>query len=85
MDPLVIAGGVGEQVHLLLRDLVPIAVTDVLADELLEPLDAFDGEGHLNQILSYSRDCGCSSRSTSATSNINSMTSPVAKTWLRPS
>ena len=30
VDPLMVAGGVGEQVHLLLGDLVPVALTQVL-------------------------------------------------------
>ena len=34
VDPLVVAGGVGEQVDLLLGHLVPLAVAQVLADEL---------------------------------------------------
>jgi hypothetical protein len=33
VDPLVVAGGVGEQVHLLLGDLDVLAVAEVLADE----------------------------------------------------
>ncbi len=40
VDPLVVAGRLGEHVHLLLGDLVPVAVADVLADEALEAVDA---------------------------------------------
>ena len=38
VDPLVVAGGLGEQVDLLLRDLDVVAVAEVLAHELAEAL-----------------------------------------------
>ena len=34
VDPLVIARGVGEQIHLLLRDLHPVGGSDLLADKI---------------------------------------------------
>jgi hypothetical protein len=46
VDPLVVAGGVGEEVHPLLGDLHVVAVAEVLAEELLEAGDALDGGGH---------------------------------------
>ena len=47
VDPLVVAGGVGEQVHPLLGDLDPVAVAEVLAHERAQLLDAVDGpHGH---------------------------------------
>ena len=51
MDPLVVAGGVGELVDLLLRDLMPRAVADVLANVLRQIVEG-DGDSYLNQILS---------------------------------
>ena len=42
MDPLVVAGGLGEPVHLLLGDLHPVAVAQVLPDQALDPLDPVD-------------------------------------------
>ena len=50
VDPLVVAGGVGEQVHLLLGDLDVVAVAEVLADELLQPGDALNGGGHADSM-----------------------------------
>ena len=65
VDPLVVAGGVGELVDLLLGDLDLVAVAEVLADLGLQPVDAFDdrrhgriiadrrgGGGYLNQMRS---------------------------------
>ena len=46
VDPLVVAGGVGEQVHPLLGDLHVVAVAEVLSHELLEPGDPVDGRRH---------------------------------------
>ncbi len=46
VDPLVVAGGVGEQVHPLLGDLHVVAVAEVLPDELLEPGDPVHGGRH---------------------------------------
>ena len=46
VDPLVVAGGVGELVHLLLGDLDVVAVAEVLADLGLQPVDAFDDRRH---------------------------------------
>ena len=46
VDPLVVAGGIGEQVDLLLGHLAPLAVAEVLADMLLEPVDPLDRGGH---------------------------------------
>ena len=44
VDPLVVAGGVGEGVDLGLGDLVPVADAELLADLGLEFVDAGDGE-----------------------------------------
>ena len=40
--PVLVAGGVGEQVHLLLGDLVPLAVAQMGPDRLLQLLDAVE-------------------------------------------
>ena len=42
VDPLVVAGGVGERVHAFLRDLEPIAVAEVLADSGFDLGDALE-------------------------------------------
>ena len=44
VDPLVVAGGFGEGVDVGLRDLVPVADAELLADLGLEFVDAGDGE-----------------------------------------
>ena len=36
MDPLVVAGGLGEEVDLLLVDPVPLAVAEVVPDQIVE-------------------------------------------------
>jgi zinc-ribbon domain len=41
-----VAGGVGEQVDLLLVDQVPVAVAEVLADQRPQPVDAVDVRRH---------------------------------------
>ena len=46
VDPLVVAGGVGEQVHLLLRDLDVVAVAEVLTHEVAEAVDSLHDGGH---------------------------------------
>src|SRR5207245_2300972 len=46
VDPLVVAGGFCELVHLLLGDLVPVAVAQVVADSGFELVCAFDRGGH---------------------------------------
>ena len=43
VDPLVVAGGVREQVDLILGDLDVRAVAEMLADETLELVGAVDG------------------------------------------
>ena len=45
VDPLVVACGVGELVHLLLGDLHVVAVAEVLADLGLQSVDAVDDRG----------------------------------------
>ena len=42
VDPLMVAGRLGERVHPVLGDLQPVAVAEVLADEFLEPVGAVD-------------------------------------------
>ena len=46
VDPLVVAGGVGEAVDLLLGDRLPVAVADLLAGQFVEAVDGGDGGGH---------------------------------------
>ena len=46
VDPLVVAGGVGELVDLRLVDDVPVAVAEVLSHEVVEGVDAVDGGCH---------------------------------------
>ena len=46
VDPLVVAGGVGELVDLLLGDLVPLARLQRLADLLAQSLEAVHGRRH---------------------------------------
>jgi hypothetical protein len=43
VDPLVVTRRLGEPVHLLLGDLHPVAVAEVLADQALHTLDALHG------------------------------------------
>ena len=45
VDPLVIAGELGESVDVLLGDRAPITRADLLADQLLHSLDALDLNG----------------------------------------
>src|SRR5262249_24705887 len=58
VDPLVVAGGVGELVHLVLGDLDPVAVAEVLADAGLEPVDAVDDGRHGRLFKPETRLCG---------------------------
>ena len=81
VDPLVVAGGVGEEVHLLLGDLHVVGVPEVLSDLVLQPGDAVDDRRHAlimprgygsgspqwNQTFWYSRLCGWTSRANCAT------------------
>src|SRR5260370_31892406 len=64
VDPLMVAGGIGEGVDLLLGDRVPVAHAGFLADVLLELFDAGDGSVcHKRHILrgeSYLRYVQCS-------------------------
>src|SRR6516165_6209758 len=46
VDPLVVVGGVGEEVDPLLCDGLPFGVAEVLADELVEGVDAVDDGLH---------------------------------------
>jgi hypothetical protein len=46
VDPLVVAGGVGEALHLLLGYLVPLAVAEVISDALFDPVDTVDLGNH---------------------------------------
>ena len=46
VDPLVVAGGLGEQVDLVLVDAVPLAVAEVLPDQIVEFVDALHGGSH---------------------------------------
>ena len=46
VDPLVVAGRVGERVHLFLGDLDVRGVAEVLADEGFHLVDSVDGAGH---------------------------------------
>jgi hypothetical protein len=39
VDPLVVTGRIGEEIDLILSDLVPGAVTEVIAHLILEPVD----------------------------------------------
>ena len=59
VDPLVVAGGVGEEVHLLLVDDIVVGPPEVLTDERLDPLGAMDAaawrRSYSNQIRWYSR------------------------------
>ena len=59
VDPLVVAGGVGEQVDLLLGDLDVVAVAEVLPDLVLQPSDALHGGRHGPIIIA----CRASARS----------------------
>ena len=46
VDPLVVVGGVGEEVHPLLGDRLPLGMAELLADELVEGVDAVDDGLH---------------------------------------
>jgi hypothetical protein len=46
VDPLVVAGGVGERVDPLLGDLVPVALPEMCARRRLQALDAVDHRRH---------------------------------------
>src|ERR1035441_8419361 len=46
VDPLVVAGGVGEQVDLVLVDAMPLAVAQMLPDQIPERIDALHGGCH---------------------------------------
>ena len=51
VDPLVIVGGVGEEVDPFLCDRLPLGVADLLSDEVMECLEAVDGGGHGGALL----------------------------------
>ena len=52
VDPLVVAGEVGEGVDVVLGDLAPLARPDLLADQLLDALDAlYLGDRHARRSL----------------------------------
>ena len=58
VDPLVVAGGLGELVDLLLGDLHVVAVAEVLADERAQLVDAVDRAcSHVRQHVSTARAC----------------------------
>ena len=42
VDPLVVAGGVGEHVHAFLRDLEPVAVAEMFADCGFDVVDSLE-------------------------------------------
>jgi VIT1/CCC1 family predicted Fe2+/Mn2+ transporter len=46
VDPLVVAGGLGEHVDLILFDPVPVAVAEMLTGQIVELLDALHGGSH---------------------------------------
>ena len=51
VDPLVVVGGVGEEVHPLLGDGLPFRIAEILADELGKGIDAVDDGGHVRSSL----------------------------------
>ena len=46
VDPLVVVGRVGEEVHPVLGDRLPLGVSELLADELVKGVDSVDDGGH---------------------------------------
>ena len=53
VDPLVVAGGVGELVHLVLGDLDPVAVAEMLAGPGPQAVDPVDDGRHRSTIIAW--------------------------------
>ena len=50
MNPLMVTGGVGEQVDLGLVDEMPFAIAEVSSDQVVERFDAVHGGSHIQTV-----------------------------------